>query len=80
MRKLLLLVGAVALIAAACDSGPTTSYQPPAHQTKADTAVNQLNAQVDSEESISTQTDDDVISSDKAVINSYDGVSNASSY
>jgi len=82
MKKLLLLAGAVVLLAAACNSQRATNNQPnqtgqTAETSKVDEAVSVLNASVDNEDAINLESDDDVIYSDQTVINGYDGVSNA---
>jgi hypothetical protein len=82
MKKLLFLAASVALLAAACNSG--TNYSADTNTTattksesKLNAAVNDLNASIDSEESVSTQSDDDVINSDQSINSSVEGVSNA---
>lgn len=93
VKKVLIVAGAVLLIAAACNNqtastgedstdrpvNPPVTQTPPVPKvplTKVDTAVNALNASVDSEDTINMETDDDVIDSDRAIIKSFDGVSN----
>jgi nitrous oxide reductase accessory protein NosL len=83
MKKILLIAGAVALLAAACNSQQTTST--PTGQTQnqtsskssVDGAINSLNTSVDGEQSINSQSDSDVVNSDSAAVNGYTGVSNA---
>ncbi len=85
MKKLMFLGAAIVLLAAACNSTPTTSTDTSTRQdkvqndsqTKVDTAVNGIYSGVDSEQSLTSQSDDSVINYDKTIINSYDGVSNA---
>jgi hypothetical protein len=71
-------------IAAACNSqqaaNTPSSQTPTTAGAKVDAAVNNLNTSVDSEDAVNMQSDDDVVNSDQSVINSYNGVSNASSY
>lgn len=90
MKKILILATAVLFIAGACTQQtavtPTPIPNPPTAQTpppvvsgsKVDAAVKALNVSVDSEDAINLQTDDDLINSDKTIINSFDGVSNVS--
>ncbi|MBX4186991.1 MAG: hypothetical protein KW802_01885 [Candidatus Doudnabacteria bacterium] len=83
MRKLLILAGAVVFLAAACNQSNSTAQNPPAKTTagaKVDAAASAFSKSVDGEDAIYMQSDTDVVNSDQAIINSYNGVSNASSY
>ncbi|HEV8601220.1 MAG TPA: hypothetical protein VGQ87_01325 [Patescibacteria group bacterium] len=75
MKKVFLIAGAVLLLAAACNSKVSTT-----EGGKVDTAVNSLNASVDSEQSANLQSDDNIINSDQSVISNYQGAVNENSY
>ncbi|HTL39523.1 MAG TPA: hypothetical protein VL306_01805 [Methylomirabilota bacterium] len=86
MKKVLFIVGAVVLLAAACNGQQNASVQAPSQSgtqnttqstSSVDAGVDSLNASVDSEQSINTQSDSDVINSDQNAVSGYDGVSNA---
>lgn len=84
MKKLLFLVFSLALLAAACNSKVSNQ---PTQNTKTTTTTSQkspidatieaLISGVESEQTVSTSSDNDVITSDSTVVNSYQGVSNA---
>jgi len=86
MKKTILLLASIALLAAACNSSQTTQTSPSPSpsaevqndsQAKVDAAANALISGVDSEQLTVSQSDDSVINSDKSIINSYDGAANA---
>jgi len=92
MKKLAFVLVAVALLAAACNSSqsvqtnsdvsngtiPATVQTENAQQMKVDTIVNSLNASVDGEQTINSQSNDDVINSDQTDVDSeQQGVTNA---
>ena len=81
MKKVLFLVAALALLAAACNKTSQTSTAPATSQNTAqaqvDATVNDLNASIDSETTTNTQSDTDVLKTDQSVVNDSEGVSNA---
>lgn len=85
MKKLLLILPAILLLGAGC-SAPTKeidSNQQPTSQVessnKVDDMVNNLNQSVSAEESAATESDTDIITSDKnLIINNLEEISNAS--
>ncbi len=82
-KKMLILVGAVLFLAAACNSRPAANNQnnpPTTASGKVEAAVNAYNSGIDNEEKIYMESDMEVVSSDQEVINGYSGVSNASKY
>jgi hypothetical protein len=92
MKKILFLAAAVVLVAAACNSkqSASTTSTTATNQTQnssstqasdsADGATMQLNTKVDSEDTVNTQPNDDIVNSDNTIISNYDGVSNANTY
>jgi hypothetical protein len=84
-KKLFILALAVVFIAASCNKNSQSNQVdqtpiPTTASAKVDAAVNLLNAGVESEDAIQMQSDTDLVNSDQSIINSYNGVSNASSF
>ena len=91
MKKLVILLPVLFLLAAGCDTNTKTSEtnDPSAAMSassdsskqtnsKADAVVNDLISDISAEESASTQSDTSIVSSDsEVIINSAEGVSNA---
>jgi uncharacterized lipoprotein YajG len=84
MKKIIVIASAMLFLAAACNQNQQANQTPPPPPTtasaKVDAAVNALDKNIETEDAINMQSDTDLLSADEEIINSYNGVSNASSY